>query len=163
MTGRNAVLAVALAPCMAAQTQQFQFSKEQAVYVVAVQGASRNLSVTSADLGVERSAKEQFKREKKFKLARKLGDADFVFFILIDGSSRDFDEVALVVLPSDYSEHGQSLDALRARAIWQETSHLKRGRHAALAGATIGLSVIFDRPSVSKGLVKKFHQDVGLR
>ncbi len=163
MTRRIAVLTIALAPCLAPQTQEFRFRKEQAVYVVAVQGASRDLNVTSADLGLERSAKDQFKREKKFKLAKTLGDADFVFFILIDGSSRDFDEVALVVLPLDYLEHGQSLDSLRARAVWQEASHLKRGRHAALAGATIGLSVIFDRPSVSKGLVKKFHQDVGLR
>jgi hypothetical protein len=138
---------------------EFQFRKEQFVYVVGAESLSRNLTITSANLELERKAKEQFRKEKVFRIAKTLAEADFVFFILIDSNSDVADEIALAILPSDYKDQGTSLDTLRAKAIWQETAHFKRGRNAALAGATIGLSGIFHRPSVSKGLVKKFHQD----
>ncbi|OFW41080.1 MAG: hypothetical protein A3J28_15805 [Acidobacteria bacterium RIFCSPLOWO2_12_FULL_60_22] len=139
---------------------QFRFSPEQSVYVVAVETSSRELSSTKANLEIERFAKDQFRKERKFKIAPSLALADFVFFILYDSDSRDMDELAIVCLPSDYKEHGSDLDKLRTVALWQSDSHFKRGRNAALAGATMGMSAIFHRPSVSKGLVKKFHKEV---
>jgi 2,3-bisphosphoglycerate-independent phosphoglycerate mutase len=65
----------------------FGFRRAQAVYVVAVKSLSRNLTVTSADLEVERHAKEQFKKEKAFRLAKVLSEADFVFLIVVDDAS----------------------------------------------------------------------------
>jgi hypothetical protein len=143
-----------------ASTNSYRFKKEQAVYVVAVKSVSRNLAISSADLEVERRAKEQFKKEKAFRVVNVLNQADFVFFILVDDESSRTDEIALAVLTQDYRTLGKDLDGLRSAAIWQDSGHMKVGRHAALAGATVGLSAIFDRPSVSKGLVKQFHRDV---
>ena len=138
----------------------FTFSAGQSVYVVAADTGSRNLAATEANLKLERLAKDQFKKEKTFKIAKTLNEADFVFFILYDPASSGVDELALAALPSDYEESGKSLDALRNASLWQDDGHYKRGRHAALAGATLGYSLLFDRPSVAKGLVKEFHKDV---
>lgn len=138
----------------------FKFAKDQRVYVVAAETSSRNLNVTSANLELERLAKNQFKKGRAFRLTNTLRDADFVFFVLLDADSANSDEVALVVAPADYERASRSLDALRNAALWQADGHYKRGRHAALAGATIGLSTIFDRSGVVQGLVKRFHHDV---
>jgi hypothetical protein len=48
---------------------------------------------------------------------------------------------------------------MRTVPLWQGDGHYKVGRHAALAGATIGCSALFDRPSVVKNLVKQFHKE----
>ncbi len=151
-----AALLIQVAP----QDNAFRFAKAQRVYVVAVEVSSRDLSITRANLELERKAKDEFRKLKAFRIAATLRDADFVFFVVFDEQSRNFDEVALAVLPGDYEQSGQKLDLLRNAAVWQKDSHLKRGRHAALAGATLGLSPIFDRPSVVKALVKEFHKEV---
>ena len=161
--GGVAVIPIALAALLlqaAPQDAKFKFSKGQHVYVVTVETSSRDLSVTRANLELERKAKDEFRKRKDFRVAPTLTGADFVFFVLFDNESRNFDEVALAVLPDDYRQYGDKLDMLRNAAIWQADNHLKRGRHAALAGATMGFSVIFDRPSVIKGLVKEFHSEV---
>lgn len=143
----------------ASQAPAFKFAKEQRVYVVAVETGSRNLNVTSANLLLERLAKNQFKKGHAFRIASVLRGADFVFFVLLDSDSPTIDEVAIVVLPADYERVGGNLDALRNAALWQADGHYKLGRHAALAGATLGLSAIFDRSGVVQGLVKQFHRD----
>ena len=138
----------------------FQFAKEQRVYVIAVDATSRDLSATRADLGLERAAKDYFKKANIFRVAKTLRDSDFVFFVMLDAASVNYDEVALAVLPADYERAGSNLDTLRNSALWQGDSHFKPGRNAALVGATMGVSAIFHRPSVIKDLVKQFHEDV---
>src|SRR5437879_5729087 len=132
----TSVSAVASLCASQLNSQPFQFKSEQSVYVVAADSASRDLSVTKADLETERLAKNQFVKEKKFRLARTVSEADFVFFLLVDSNSRDTDELALAVLPSDYVRCETNLDALRNAAVWQESAHF-RVKDRALAGATI--------------------------
>jgi hypothetical protein len=139
---------------------KFKFSAGQSVYVVAVRTTSRDLSLTRADLELERLAKNEFKKAKKFKIASALKDSDFVFFVLYDSGSSRVDQLALAVLPADYGQHGANLDAMRTVALWQGDGHYKVGRDAALVGATMGLSALFHRPSVVRDLVKQFHKDV---
>ena len=139
--------------------QHFNFERGQRVYVVAVSTRSRDLDVTKSDLEVERDAREQFKKSKQFMVASTLRGADFVFFILFDSTSSESEEMALAVSPDDYQKYGSNLDALRNAALWQSSNHLNVGRHTALAGATIGVSVLFDHPSVAKGLVKRFQDE----
>ena len=79
---------------------------------------------------------------------------------MLDASSRVADELALVLLPDDYVQFNHNLDSLRSVAIWQSDGHFKVGRNTALVGATLGASKIFHRPSVSQGLVKRFHKEV---
>ncbi len=158
-TGRRIGSTIAAQTNSPSPPDGFRFAPDQSVYVVAAQGLSRNLELTSSALELERKAREQFRKAKKFKIARTLNEAHFVFFVLIDPDSANFDELALAVLPTDYVRHGANLDALRSAALWQDTAHLKAGRNAALAGATLGVSAIFHRPSVVKGLVKQFHRD----
>lgn len=136
------------------QADTFRFAEGQRVYVVAVSAISRDLSATSAYLGLERLAKDQFKKAGVFKIATTLRSCDFVFFVIASG-----DELALAVLPSDYERAGNNLDALRNVALWQGDSHLKVGREAGLAWATGGVSLIFHRPSLIRNLVKQFHAD----
>lgn len=143
-------------------TEHFKFAKEQRVYIVAAETQSRNLSETRDDLQADRRAQKEFKKLGVFEIANALRQADFVFFVLIDSESRDVDELAVAITPADYEKDGSNFDRLRNVALWQSSGHLKTGRHAALAGATVGYSAFFDHPSVIRDLVKKFHREVVL-
>lgn len=59
---------------------------------------------------------------------------------MLDAASDNYDEIALAVSPADYERVGGNLDALRNSALWQADNHYKRGREAALVGATMGIS-----------------------
>lgn len=139
--------------------QHFNFERGQRVYVVAVSTRSRDLDLTKSELEVERNAKDQFKKSKEFMVVSTLRSADFVFFILLDPTSSDAEELALAALPDDYEKYGSNLDALRNVALWQSNNHYNVGRHAALAGATMGVSVLFDHASVASSLVKRFQKE----
>jgi len=67
----------------------FKFAKEQRVYVVAVETGSRNLNATSGNLQLERLAKNQFKKERSFRIATTLREADFVFFVVLASFCRE--------------------------------------------------------------------------
>ncbi len=146
-----------------AQETPFKFQPEQRVYVVAASLTSRDLSLTGGNLEIERKAREQFKKEKQFIPTGQLEAADFVFLVLIDESSRHFDELALALRPGDYAKNGANLDALRQVALWQSSGHFKgssRAKGAALAAGTAGYGALFYHPSVVKGLVKQFQKEV---
>jgi Trypsin-like peptidase domain len=83
----------------------FKFAGGQTVYVV------------SARLGMQRKAGEQFGKDRQFKVSSGIGNADFVFVGLWDPSS--LEELALVVLPADYSLYRADPDALRDHSLWQ--------------------------------------------
>ena len=141
------------------QAPTFKFAKDQRVYIVAVNSNSRDASVTKADLGLERAAKDQFKKRKAFRIASTIRDADLVFFVVLDLYSQT-DEVALVVLPSDYQNANGNLDALRNAALWQSANHFKNELgEAAMAVGSLGISTLFHNPNVVGGLIKKFHRD----
>ena len=143
-----------------AQENHLTISVGQSVYVVALDTSSRRSDFASTSLELERKAKEQFAKEKKFKIASVLKGADFVFVIAIDRGARDSDEIAIAVSPSDYEANSTSLEKMREAAVWQSAGHYNRGKHAGIAAATVGYSAFFDHPSVVKGLVKQFHKDV---
>ena len=129
------------------------------MYVVAVGAGSRDLDLTKSELEVEREAKDQFKKSKGFTAVSTLRSADFVFFILFDSESSDAEELGLAALPDDYVKYGSNLDALRNVALWQSNKHYNVGRHAALLGATMGVSVLFDHSTVASDLVKQFQKE----
>ena len=139
--------------------QRFNFERGQRVYVVAVGAGSRDLDLTKSELEVEREAKDQFKKSKGFTAVSTLRSADFVFFILFDSESSDAEELGLAALPDDYVKYGSNLDALRNVALWQSNKHYNVGRHAALLGATMGVSVLFDHSTVASDLVKQFQKE----
>jgi hypothetical protein len=128
--------------------------KGKSVYVVGVEAASRDLSLTRANLEIERKAKEQFRKKRVFKIAQSLQEADFVFLVVLDAQSALFDESALVISPDSYVELGNNIDALRVAAIWQESAHFDRKKRLTTM-ATLG----FKRVSIAKGLVNRFHED----
>ena len=132
-----------------------KFRKEQRVYVVGVEAASRDLSGTRANLALERLAKDQFKKAGAFRVVNTLRDSDFVFFVMVDSASRNIEEVALAVSPVDYERLGGNLDALRNAALWQGENHFKAGR----AVASLGWSEVFHSQNVVAGLVKQFHKE----
>lgn len=149
-----AILASAQAP------KPLKLSPGQSVYIVALDTSSRRSDITGADLEIERKAKEQFAKERKFKLASVLKDADFVFLVAVDRDARDYDEIAIALSPSDYQANSSSLEQLRNAALWQASGHYRRGRNVGLAAATVGYSGFFHHPSVVKGLVRQFHKEV---
>jgi len=130
----------------------------QSVYIVALD-TSRRTDLASTNLAAERDAKQQFVKEKRFNVASTLKGADFVFLIALDKDSKISDQIAIVLSPADYQANRNSLEAMRDAALWQADAHFKVGRHAALAGATLGASAFFD-PNVTKGLVKQFHKEL---
>lgn len=133
----------------------FSFSKGQKVLLIGIQSDMSTIS-----LALERKMKEQFTRSKSFRIVDKETKADFLFIIVVDPSSPELDEIALVVLPEVYKQFRSELAELRRAAIWQLEGHYKAHRNAALLTSTLGLSSIFHRPSVSQDLVKRFHQEV---
>lgn len=131
----------------------------QAVYIVAMDTAARDTRMAASRLEIERKAKEQFAKEKKFTISPVLKTADFVFVIAIDEGARDLDEIAVAVSVADYQSYSNSLDKLRDAAVWQSDAHFHRGKEAGIAAATMGYSAFFRHPSVAKDLVKKFHKE----
>lgn len=132
----------------------------KSAYVVAVSAMSRDLSLTSANLVVERETKEQFKKEKRFRIAKGIFQADFVFIVYVDMASPQRDEIALAVPTDAYKDVEGNLDALRAAALWQSDAHFNAMPHVAASMVTLGLSMIVDKPSVCKGLVRQFHKSL---
>jgi hypothetical protein len=111
-------------------------------------------------LEIERKAKEQFAKGKKFKVSAVLRTADFVFVLAVDRNARDVDEIALAVSVPDYQANGGSLDKLRDAAVWQSDAHYHRAKESAIAAATMGQSAFFRHSSVAKELVQKFHKEI---
>ncbi len=99
-------------PLDSGASRLFKFAPGQAVYVV------------SNDLAVQRRAEEQFTKDSQFKVASGLTSADFVFVTLLDASSEE--ELALVLLPDDYSQYRADLDALREHSLWRGADPLRR-------------------------------------
>src|SRR6266705_2948713 len=83
----------------------FHFQPEQAVYIVALDATRADLGQAKLNLEVERRAGDEFKSQKKFKVAKTINDTDFVFFVLVDTESSRNDELALAITPKDYLEH----------------------------------------------------------
>ena len=93
--------------------RRFKFAPGQAVYIV------------SNDLQLERRAGEQFAKDRQFKVAGGLSGADVVFVGLLDTSSPPGEELALVLLPDDYSQYRADVDALRDHALWRAGGQLR--------------------------------------
>ncbi len=118
-----------------------KFSAGQSVYGV------------SNDFAVGRGIEKQFAKDGQFKVASSVSSADFVFVLVLamppagystrstQLSSVPGDELAMVLLPEDYSRYRRDLDALRDHALWQGS------------GRTGGFSPLSQR------LVKKFEQE----
>lgn len=132
----------------------------QSVYIVALDTSSRRADTAGGSLELERKAREEFEKERKFKVASVLKTADFVFVIALDRAARDSDEVAIAISPGDYMANSDSFEKMRDAAIWQGSAHFKRGKHTAIAAASLGYSKFFDHSSVVKGLIKQFHKEV---
>ena len=141
-------VAVAFALSAVASAQESAFKAGQAVYVVAMTSSGQ------PDLTTENELKDEFAKQKAFKVAPSLQSADFVFLMLVEYEynqvavgaiavgSGDIKSVAALVVPPDaYTQYKSDLDNLRDKALWQ-TSENKRFLHAG------------DLP---KKIVKKFH------
>jgi ABC-type glycerol-3-phosphate transport system substrate-binding protein len=141
-------VAVVFALSAAASAQDSAFKAGQSVYVVVVTSSGQ------PDLSTENELKDEFAKQKTFKVAPSLQSADFVFLMLVEydynqvavgaiavGSGNIKSVAALVVPPDAYTQYKSDLDDLRDKALWQ-TSENKRFLHAG------------DLP---KKIVKKFH------
>jgi S1-C subfamily serine protease len=118
-------------PLDSGASSQFKFAPGQLVYIV------------SPNLELQRKAGEQFGKDRQFKPADGLRKADFVFVAIMDASSgRRGEELALVLLPDDYSQYRADLDGLRDHAVWRGGGPLR----------AYGSEV--------KKLVKQFEQEV---
>jgi hypothetical protein len=153
------------APASTQQTApELTIHSGQSVYIVAIDTSARDTSLSSVRLELERKAREQFSKEKKFVVSKVLKTADFVFVIALDPGSKDSDEIALAVSTASYKENISDIDKLRNAAVWQSDEHFHRGKeagkNAALGAATLGYGNLFRHPSVAKDLVKKFHKDM---
>jgi hypothetical protein len=144
------------------KTSAFKFAPGQKVFVTAL---DMSFDGARLNLQVQRHVLEQFAKEKKFKIASALKDADFVFFVLIDPTSTEHDEIAFAIpAPAEADERGESVEELRAMAAWEYSEHWYSGKELGTrepAIPTMGASLIFLRPTLpEKALVKKFHKDV---
>jgi hypothetical protein len=141
-------VAVVFALSAAASAQESAFKAGQAVYVVVMTSSGQ------PDLSTEHELKDEFAKQKVFKVAPSLQSADFVFLMLVEYDynqvavgaiavgSGDIKSVAALVVPPDaYTQYKSDLDDLRDKALWQ-TSENKRFLRAG------------DLP---KKIVKKFH------
>ena len=151
---RSLVLAMMLAGVALAQTtaptaSPFHFQPGQRVYVVAGRPWAQDQTALAPDLQIERRAKGEFEKRRKFAIVSSISEADFVFLIILDPRSSDVDELGLALLPKDYLARRNDFDALRSLALWQTSKALG----------------YFDdfrhwHPSVSRKIVKSFHQEV---
>lgn len=144
---------------VAVQSPSFKFAKEQRVYVVAVEANSRELASARASLELERMAKDEFRKANFFRVASTLRDSDFVFFVLLDAESANYDEVALAVSPADYEREGGNLDRLRNCAVWQADNHFFR-RNSAKRGTNTCLTWISN--ALASSAVTEFQSSVSL-
>jgi hypothetical protein len=132
----------------AASAQEPAFKAGQAVYVVAVKSSGQ------PDLSTEHELKDEFEKQKAFKVATSLQSADFVFLMLVEyeynqvaagsvavGGGDIKSVAAFVVPPYAYTQYKSDLDNLRDKALWQtgENSSFWRGG------------------GLPKRIVKKFH------
>jgi hypothetical protein len=143
-------VAVVFALSAAASAQESTFKAGQAVYVVVMTSSGQ------PDLSTEHELKDEFAKQKAFKVAPSLQSADFVFLMLVEydynqvavgaiavGSGDIKSVAALVVRPDAYTQYKSDLDDLRDKALWQ-TSENKRFLRA---------------NNLPKKIVKKFHAD----
>ena len=148
------------AACMAMQAElpreALKITPGQRVYVVGAETTSRDLSLAKSNLEIERRAKEQFEKQRTFRLAGALKAADLVFLVIVDPSSENNEEIAIVVSPSDYLAHKSDIDALRDAAVWQSSASSRIKTAKQLAASYNPLR----RPSIAKELVKQFHREV---
>ncbi len=141
------------------QQNAFRFQPEQAVYIVALDATRADLGQAKLNLEVERRAGDEFKSQKKFKIAKTINDADFVFFVLVDTESSRNDELALAITPKDYLEHRTDLLELKNHALWSDNG--KVGAKNVLKGSAPILAITLGRTnSVVRDIVKGFHSDV---
>lgn len=129
----------------------FAFKPDQSVYVVALK------SNGTPDLAVERKLKEEFEKQKFFKVAKSLSSADLVFLMYVEYEynqatvggigvgSEDIKSVsAFAVLPATYTQSKTNIDNLRDEALWQ---HDQNNNHLRTSG-------------LPKNVAKKFHDKV---
>ncbi|MBZ5555050.1 MAG: hypothetical protein LAO21_20230 [Acidobacteriia bacterium] len=135
----------------ASSKSAFTLKPGQAVYLVAAK------SNGNPDLSSERKIKEEFEKQKVFKIASSLQSADFVFIMLVEyeynqsmvggigiGSEDIKSILALGVPPSAYSRYKANLDGLREESFWQLSENNNAWRTGGLP----------------KKIVKKFHEMV---
>jgi hypothetical protein len=159
------ILVIAMMAAMAkshpqASTQSFQFKSGQSVYIVALKDNS------SPDFEIEHSLKQEFEKQKAFKVTRSLQSADFVFLMYVDygvrtsGGTADTKEVydyiksvtALAVSPATYTQYKSDPYNLRSEALWdlrEKTNTIE---------PVYSIKRMFGS-SVHKAVVKKFHQE----
>jgi len=111
---------------VAAFAQEPAFKPGQTVYVVAVKSSGQ------MDLATERKLKDEFEKQKAFKVATSLQSSDFVFLMLVEyeynqtfvsgigvGSEDIKSVAAFAVSPDAYTQHKADLSTLRDKAQWQ--------------------------------------------
>lgn len=149
-----AVVAVLIVLASAASAQESAFKTGQAVYIVAVKSSKE------PDLSTERKLKDEFEKQKSFKIATSLQSADFVFLMIVE---YEFNQVmfnnigagvedvksvtAFVVSPGEYTQHKANFNNLREKALWQ-TSENNNARRTS---------------NLPKKVVNKFHEDVAMK
>jgi hypothetical protein len=149
-----AIVAVLLVLASKASAQESAFKTGQAVYVVAVKSSKE------PDLSTERKLKDEFEKQKSFRIATSLQSADFVFLMVVE---YEFNQVmfnnigagvedvksvaAFVVSPGEYAQHKANLNNLRDKALWQ-TSENNNARRTS---------------NLPKKVVNKFHEDVAMK
>jgi hypothetical protein len=144
------VVAVIIVLAFAVFAQESAFKAGQSVYVVAVKSSGQ------PDLSTERKLKDEFEKQKAFKVATSLQSADFVFLMLVEYEynqvaaggvgvgSEDIKSVAAFVVPPDaYTQHKADLDNLRDKALWQISEN----------------NNIWRTGGLPKKIVKKFHEN----
>jgi hypothetical protein len=143
-------VAVLLVLASAASAQESTFKAGQTVYVVAVKSSGQ------PDLSTERKLKDEFEKQKAFKVATSLQSADFVFLMLVEyeynqvaaggvgvGGEDIKSVAAFVVSPEAYTRHKADLDNLRDKALWQINEN----------------NNIWRTGGLPKKIVKKFHEN----
>jgi hypothetical protein len=139
------VAAVVLAVTSAAFAQEHTFKPGQVVYVVALKSNGQ------PDFSTENNLKQEFEKQKTFKVANSLQSADFVFLMYVQYQNVELSDIgyeeikgaaAYAVSRDVYTEHKTSLDGLRDNAQWQ----ISQG-----AGVFPG--------RLPKKIVRKFHED----
>ncbi|HEY8460735.1 MAG TPA: hypothetical protein VIM99_10165 [Blastocatellia bacterium] len=143
-------IAVLFALSAAASAQESAFEAGQSVYVVAVKSSGQ------PDLSTEHTLKDEFEKQKAFKVAPSLQSADFVFLTLVEyeydlalaggvgvGNGNIKSVAAFVVSPDAYAQHKSDLDNLRNNALWQTGENYSFWRGG----------------SLPKKIVKKFHEN----
>jgi hypothetical protein len=144
------VVAVLFILAAVVSAEEPAFKAGQTVYVVAVKSNGQ------PDLSTERKLKDEFEKQKSFKIATSLQSADFVFLMVVEyefnqvmfnnigAGIEDVKSVTVfVVSPDAYAQHKADLDNLRDKALWQISENNNARRTA----------------NLPKKVVKKFHED----